>query len=537
MKQSEKFSAIREIADDVCNDSASNEQIQQLEQLLRGNSQAQQFYYEYISMHNHLKSAADRNMEVVYRRMTEEVIVRPHADGVIGRHTDLKSIPEPFARRYKHQLWIIGVLTLLLALAIFQVINHTNAAFSAKVKQGYVSIVGKGTIDHNTLYQGEYKAEQDAIVELTNGDTFELSADSVIKFISNTEIELKAGKLSIQAVSGNNIEVNSSNYSLHSNGTQLALDLTQAHPKVTSGKSTVLIAKRWRPKHFWSFDGSSDQIIDSAGNAFGIPAKGVTRTKGLLGAGAAYFDDTADARINVGTGGATVPATGSFSVIDGITLEVLIKPEYSGELNKVDEIFRKGHPGENLRFMLSFHHDHGKDYIRPKIDTHESLSFGLYLVGQGYHELKLPLDGQEGRPTLANLKNGQAYHIVASYNVETGLKSIYINGEQLASFQYPPGSKILSGGPGQAMIGNNPLESLWERYAFSGTIDEFAFYDFALPPYIISNHYKQIQQGNNYFGLRPSSKKLPEKIKINLPPETSVQLSALTGLPEAILEP
>ncbi|MDU0352551.1 hypothetical protein RS130_00295 [Paraglaciecola aquimarina] len=276
-----------------------------------------------------------------------------------------------------------------------------------------------------------------------------LTANTHIKFFNHNEIRLTQGKLSIEPLSNNNIILHGPNFTLHSNGGALALDLTQAHlnPIVQSGENTMLIPSRWQPKHFWSFDSQSDRTIDSMGGATGIPAAGATRTTGLVGQGAFIFDNSANARIDVGSGGGTAPATGSFSVTDGVTIEALIRPEYSGKFKEIDVIFRKDKGDNELRMLLSFQHDQGKNYLRPEGQFNESLSFGLYIVGQGYHELKLPLDGLKGRPTLAQLKQGDFHHIVASYNVPTGLKAIYINGELLASYQYPPGSKILSGGP------------------------------------------------------------------------------------------
>ena len=79
--------------------------------------------------------------------------------------------------------------------------------------------------------------------------------------------------------------------------------------------------------------------------------------------------------------------------------------------------------------------------LRPAGDYKESLSFRLYIVGQGNHELKLPLDGKSGRPTL---KGGKPHNIAETYNVKTGLEAIFIDGEMLVTYQYPAGSKVLS---------------------------------------------------------------------------------------------
>ena len=144
------------------------------------------------------------------------------------------------------------------------------------------------------------------------------------------------------------------------------------------------------------------------GWAYGIPAAGATKIKGLIGY-AVNFDNSANARIELGSGGGTGPGTGSFAVSDGVTIEALIRPEYSGDFGDIDEIFRKDRGDKALRMLLSFQHDQGKNYLKPEGDVKESLSFGLFILGQGYHELKLPLDGKNGRPTLAALKDGN-YH-------------------------------------------------------------------------------------------------------------------------------
>ena len=113
----------------------------------------------------------------------------------------------------------------------------------------------------------------------------------------------------------------------------------------------------------------------------------------------------------------------------------------------IDEIFRKDQSDKENRILLSFQNDRGKSILRPAGDYKESLSFRLYIVGQGNHELKLPLDGKSGRPTL---KGGKPHNIAETYNVKTGLEAIFIDGEMLVTYQYPAGSKVLSSGTGGA---------------------------------------------------------------------------------------
>ena len=78
MNRSDEFEEIREIADCVCNEEVTPEQVKQLEILLAGNEEAQRFYYEYIGMHVHMKASSDPLMELVMRRtQVDEFIVRP----------------------------------------------------------------------------------------------------------------------------------------------------------------------------------------------------------------------------------------------------------------------------------------------------------------------------------------------------------------------------------------------------------------------------------------------------------------------------
>ncbi|WP_440877080.1 LamG domain-containing protein [Thalassotalea sp. PLHSN55] len=559
MIRSEKFAAIREIADAIGTKSATVEQEKQLAQLLRGNIEAQSFFYDYMSMHVYLLSDTDHNFEFSYKRITEtavteELVVRRKNNQPIANNLpmvnnttqdllasnekqkteNVKKTPPPSNAK----LWGIISTLLLLLLIIWQLFYQQSTSKIAEIAHGKIAIIGQGSIEGDHVFSGEYEIVQQSSLILADGDILHLAPHSKIKLFNNNEMRLIDGKLSIESTSHNNIIVHGPNFTLHSNGGELSLDLTHNHsnPIIDSGEYTLLIPSRWQPKHFWSFDSQSDRAIDSVGGATGIPAIGATRINGITGQGAFIFDNSADARIDVGSGGGTAPATGSFSVTDGVTIEALIRPEFSGKFKAIDVIFRKDRGDDELRMLLSFQHDQGKSYLRPKGDFNESLSFGLYIVGQGYHELKLPLDGREGRPTLAQLKEGDFHHIVASYHVITGLKTIYIDGELLASYQYPPGSKILTGGPGQASIGNNPAESRWAKEAFAGTIDEVAFYDFALSPLILKKHFNNAQQGNNYFGFPPSATPLPKDIQLALPAFTVVQLDPLTGLPYQVIE-
>ncbi|WP_111980243.1 LamG domain-containing protein [Algibacillus agarilyticus] len=595
MKRSEQYQAIRELTDAVIDGEASTEQAGKLKQLLANNSAAQDFYFDYVGVHTRLKKSAEQNIEFVYRRITEEeFIMRPAGQSSdasnhfandmhqpcpppLAHHINAADEPDlpPSAESFKAKkrfkwlsrfvmfLGLIGLFILLLVWARNSGVIHEPepSHFYAVLFNGEVNKGEFGQVEGNKLLAGEYNIKQKSSIGFLTGETLNLAEHSIIKLLSNNSVELKQGALSIVPVPNNSIAIRTQHFTLHSNGDALFVDIRNNNPTIKSGKQTLFTPHRWRPNHYWSFDGQGDRAIDMAGKADGIVYAGATRTKGLIGAGAFMFDNSADTRLNLGSGGGSALGTGSFSATDGVTIEAMVKANYSGKQGESDHIFRKGQSDGQFRMLLSFQHDQGKNYLRPKGEFKQSLSFGLFILGQGYHELKLPLDGLEGRPTLAEINNGKAHHIVATYNAHSGLKSLYINGVQHASYQYPPGSKMLSGGAGQANIGNSPTyprQSHIKRgyhtdssgeillnppsrgiidvhsAAFNGVIDEVAFYDFALPAFMVQHHYVQIQQGLNYFGLPPNASPLPNQVKLPLPAFATIQLEPKTGQPNRI---
>ncbi|WP_016957785.1 LamG domain-containing protein [Catenovulum agarivorans] len=539
MSTSDKFPEVRDIADAVCSDCATNEQLVQLETLLTGNYEAQEFYYDYLSMHMQLKSPADNNMEFIYRRISEEFVVRPKDTPPPnhGNNTFDHEQEDPDYFRIKKRVIFFGLLVIIsIIVSIWWYATRSATSHIAQVIDGVVIPMGRhADMQGDYLFTGDYRIEQDATLEMTDGRLLHLTKDSIIKLFNHDEIRLKLGKITIEPGENKKLILHAKKGILHPNGNGLIFDLTHSAPRLTTGENTGITPLRWRPKHYWGFNDKGDRVFDSAGNAHGIPATGAKRIKGLVGQGAFMFDNSENARIELGSGGGTAPGTGTFAVNDGVTIEALIKPNYSGKFGEIDEIFRKDHGDKDLRITLSFQNDRGKSFLRPNGEYQQSLSFGLFILGQGYHELKLPLDGKEGRPSLTDLTDGNFHHVVATYNVQTGLKAMYINGKRLASYQYPVGSKILSGGPGLAAIGNNPAKERWHKEAFAGVIDEVAFYDYALPEFMVNQHLEYYQQGKNLIGLPPSDQALPPRPRLTLPKNTTFELDFVTGLPSHII--
>lgn len=248
-----------------------------------------------------------------------------------------------------------------------------------------------------------------------------------------------------------------------------------------------------RPLYYWSFDdGGSEAIAESVAELSYI-GDHVKHSPGLVGSGALAFENRGDTFVRIDTGMGVEVGTGDMACSSGISIEALVICRWSGQPMDYDEIFRK--EDGNHRMLLSFQNDGDlNNFDVPEVTPGPCLSFGLHLEQQGYSELDMPLDGNDGRPTLRELTDGRPHHIVATFDSFSGRKAIYIDGRRRYSYKFPVGTLILSGGPSPATIGNHG-----NNEPFTGIIDEVAFYEFALSPNEIANHNEQAKRGQPYF--------------------------------------
>ena len=270
------------------------------------------------------------------------------------------------------------------------------------------------------------------------------------------------------------------------------------HVRVHVLDGAVDVQSRVRlPLYYWNFDrprGSLDEkdaVDDAAHISLGAAAR---RVEGLIGSGAIDFDNTPASAVRIDDSAGDHVGEGRMACSVGITIEAVFVSRWTGKYMDYDEIFRK-EDGE-YRMLLSFQNDgEDYDYDFPQVEPGPCLSFGLHLEQHGYSELDMPLDGNDGRPTVGDLTDGKLHHLVATYDSFTGNKAIYIDGRLCFQHQFPRGSLIISGGPEAAEIGN-----FRQREPFDGVIDEVAFYDFALTPAEVAAHFKNVSLGKSYFG-------------------------------------
>jgi ferric-dicitrate binding protein FerR (iron transport regulator) len=261
------------------------------------------------------------------------------------------------------------------------------------------------------------------------------------------------------------------------------------------------------PVCYWPFDDrdkdqrDSDQRVtpdamQSLPAAFG---DALQRCDGIVGQGALRFDNSMGSFVRVQGGTGEKVGLGTLSAAEGITIEALIISQWTAAFGDYEEIYRK--EDGNCRVLLSFQNDGMTQAVHsePAVAPGPCLSFGLHLAGRDYKELDMPLDGRDGRPTVADLTDGRPHHVVATYDSFTGRKAIFIDGTLRFEHAYPEGTLIVSGGPEPAFIG-----SMSGRENFHGVIDELALYDFALTAEEIAEHHERARRGETYFGPRPT---------------------------------
>jgi hypothetical protein len=259
------------------------------------------------------------------------------------------------------------------------------------------------------------------------------------------------------------------------------------------------------PVCYWPFDERDNTEPLTIDSVQGLPAAvgtAIRRCDGIVGPGGLRFDNSAASFAKVQGGTGEKVGLGTLSVAEGITIEALIISDWTAAFMDYDEIYRK--EDGNCRVLLSFQNDAGVNarFAEPAVALGPCLSFGLHLAGRDYKELDMPLDGREGRPTVADLTDGRPHHVVATYDSFTGRKAIFIDGVLRCEHTYPEGTLIVSGGPKPAFLG-----SFEGRENFHGVIDEVALYDFALTPDEIAEHHERARRGETYFGPRPTSPK------------------------------
>ena len=548
-----QFAEVREIADALLDGAATPPQVRRLEELLAADPEARRFYLQYMDLHARMASSRQEvpGEELILRRTrVEEMILRRGSGGGVPAAPHLLPAPPP-PRSRRGAWWIAASIVAALGAAAFVGLRRDRPADDGRIVGTLLGGEGvrggdpAGEIAAGSpLAPGEVRTtRENARIVLRNGTRLELGTPAGVRLDRDRVVALGQGSLTMDSLgldAGSRQVMTAPGLTITAGRARWEIDVRpegETVVRVREGEVRVE-PDRWKPRHYWSFDERTDRALDRAGTAHGVPAPATRRAPGLIGSGALEFDNTPRSGVSLGSGGGGALATGSFAVTTGITLEALIVPRWSGrgattgDPPDYDEIFRKEGDGA-LRMVLSFQNDHGLNWFAmPEVPAGPVLAFGLYLVGSDYQELEILLDGQDGRPRLDELTDGRPHHVAATYDSRSGRKAIYIDGRLRQSHAYPPGTRILSGGPGDAAIGNTTASPEGGE-PFTGVIDEAAFYDFALTAEEVRLHDEHVRAGRNVFGAAPDPEAPLDawRRRIDLRAGRSLRFDGETGLP------
>ena len=114
------------------------------------------------------------------------------------------------------------------------------------------------------------------------------------------------------------------------------------------------------------------------------------------------------------------------------------------------------------------------------------------------HNLPLQLDGV-GKKSLDYYMDGNWHHFVFQYQVQNGIKEVWVDGELVEGMRVTDAPKGLLCGGGHCK-NNTLLFTQYDNYNinYKGGIDEIALYKKSLPGALISQHYAEIKNQRHY---------------------------------------
>ena len=231
---------------------------------------------------------------------------------------------------------------------------------------------------------------------------------------------------------------------------------------------------------YWNFERTGSRVVpDERGSHHGS-MDGSTREGGVIGRGAMRFGNNGE-RVRI-------PMDDAEGVFDAqLTIEAAIVSSWSGKAHDDDYIFRKQEGGvSTIKFALT---NDGRGEIEGP-----ALGFDVSTTS-GIQSLRMPFDGRDGRPTLAEFTNGQPHHVVATFNGTLGEMSLFVDGVMRSHRSIDTGTLLGRDerNPAQSREMRKPSDSL------NGVLDEVALYRVALSHEEIRLHWNNLIVGRSFF--------------------------------------
>ncbi len=517
---------LREMAEGYLNGTLSESEMTQLESLLQGDAESKREFASHLVLHGQLGLVAEeiRGTEPQYLPL------------VTASQRDASQVrPVTLA---KWSVWRMLVVTAVAASLLGTVVwFSTNGFESGNASESAYDLapipirtVGYVDVDLNQTLPviAGSNASSGRLTEMRtdNGTIVSVASASRFGFASETSGLLYRGEVLVSSLASNKqYAVEMQNMRIVGRNAKFRVQRNDDElTRVEALDGQVEIQTRaLTPRLCWSFDSNKDSDMLQPGTLPVLLGDYVEHVSGLIGSGALGFTRSSGAYATLVGGTEPQVGGGLFSMSGGMSLEAMITSNWDGADDNHDVIFRK-EDGPN-RILLSFQNNKKlvNDFSVPKVPPGPVLSFGIFLRELGYSELDMPLDGIDGRPTVAQIADGKPHLITATYNSFSGIKAIAIDGQIRFAHQFPIGHCIQSGGPKPAMIGG------WrKRETFSGVIDELTIFDYSLSGEEIANHYDLSRQRKHWISDSLGEHDNWETIQVLAPGnQHELQISAL----------
>jgi hypothetical protein len=487
---------LHDLAEEYLNGTLCDAGMSRLESLLQGDPKSKRDFVSHLVLHGQLSLVAEELLGTERLDVRLELTSRGDASRVAR------------TRRIQRTVWQAIVATAA-ACSLFAVIwfssgnvDSGNAKESAyDLSPIPIRTVGYVAGDRNHMLQvmagSNASIARSTEMRTANGTTVNVVSESRFAFASETSGLLFRGDVLVNS-HGSNPEyaVEMQNVRVVGRGARFRVQRKgDDFARIETLEGQVEIQTRVPvPRLYWSLDNTNHRDRQESGRLDLLLGDQVSRVPGLIGPGALHFEERSGAYATVVGGTEAKVGGGLFAMSGGMSIEAVISSTWDGADDNQDVIFRK-EDGPN-RILLSFQNNRKTEnsFAFPQVPRGPVLSFGIFLRELGYSELDMPLDGKDGRPTVAQIADGKPHIIAATYDSFSGTKAIAIDGKVRFSHQFPIGHCIQSGGPMPAMIGG------WrKRETFDGVIDELAIYDYALSGEEITRHHELARKGQHWF--------------------------------------
>lgn len=237
-------------------------------------------------------------------------------------------------------------------------------------------------------------------------------------------------------------------------------------------------AQNWIPTHYWTFNNPSNSLADSVGNtplnpAFYQATYTVANTQTGVSVGR-YLTIPANSNI--------ITTNKAFSPDSGVTVEFLFRPG-ANQFETVN-LFSRRDGAIQVKFSYPYF-------------TFTTAATPLTGGSTSTDKWELNLTGI-GRGSFGYYVDGNWHHMVFRYNARTGVKDIWVDGQNPSGF-----SKTVSPGrlPGYGSTSSNYIFDFSSVVSYvkpTGDYDEIALYSYALPANMIYRHYIDFTQQRSY---------------------------------------